>query len=159
MAKMRLMVVTVVASGLMACGGDDAKVRTVTVTGAAEATATSAPLSGIPVLIETKVIDARRHRGKVVDGSVLGETPFCKGGTSSGGSEGATITSTFKCPGGTLKVQYAPTQRSAVQSSQWTVVSGTGDYEGLTGGGFMVASFVGDNPDVGREVFTGDVGE
>jgi hypothetical protein len=38
-------------------------------------------------------------------------------------------------------------------------VRGTGRFEGLRGGGSMVAKFESDNPDSGREIFTGTVGK
>ena len=44
------------------------------------------------------------------------------------------------------------------QGGVWEVVSGTGRFEGLRGGGSMVAPFESDDPDAGREVFTGTVG-
>ena len=157
------MALTSAAIGLAACGGTNGgDVRTVTVSTdetSAEATPTSAPLSGAPILIETRVTNARRHTGEVLGVSTIGESAFCRGGKTSGGSEGPTITTTFRCPGGTLKVRYAPTQPSLVQGSVWEVVSGTGSFEGLRGGGSMVAKFDSGNPDVGREIFTGTVGK
>jgi hypothetical protein len=54
-------------------------------------------------------------------------------------------------------VRYSPGQRSLVQSSPWEVVSGTGRFATLSGGGTMAAAFSDDDPDVGREVFTGTV--
>jgi hypothetical protein len=105
------------------------------------------------------VLDAREHRGEVVGTSVLGESAFCRGGRSTGGSEGSTITTTVHCRGGTLTVRYFPIQRSLVQGSQWEVVDGTGSFAGQQGGGTMVAVFDEDDPDRGREVFTGTVGE
>jgi hypothetical protein len=163
MTKITLvMAVVVAAGGLGACGGGDGEDdRPGTATGAgtpAKKTPTSAPLSGNAILIETRITNARRHTGEVLGGSVIGESPFCRGGKSSGGSEGPTITTTFRCPGGTLKVRYAPTQRSLVQGAVWEVVSGTGNLEGLRGGGSMVAKFDNDDPDTGGEVFTGTVG-
>lgn len=69
------------------------------------------------------------------------------------------ITTTVHCRGGTLTVRYFPIQRSLVQGSQWEVVDGTGSFADLRGGGTMVAVFDEDDPDRGREVFTGTVGE
>jgi hypothetical protein len=46
-----------------------------------------------------------------------------------------------------------------VQGGVWEVVRGTGRFEGLRGGGSMVAKFESDNPDGGREIFTGTVGK
>ena len=111
------------------------------------------------ILIETRVTNAKRHTGDVLGVSVIGESAFCRGGKTTGGSDGPTITTAFRCPGGTLKVQYAPTQPSLVQGSVWEVVSGTGSFEGLRGGGSMVAKFQKDDPDTGRETFTGTVGK
>jgi len=164
MSKPRLvMALASAALAFAACGGDDrGDVRTVTASPdetLAEETPTSAPLSGAPILIETRVTDARRHTGEVLGGSALGESVFCRGGKTSGGSDGPTITTTFDCPGGTLKVHYAPTQRSLVQGSVWEVVSGTGRFKGFRGGGSMVATFDSDDPDTGREIFTGAVGK
>jgi hypothetical protein len=164
MTKVRLVIaLTIAGIGLAACGGDNGgDVRTVTVAPAetsAQETSTSAPVSGDAILIETRVTNAKRHTGEVLGVSVIGESAFCRGGKTSGGSEGPTITTTFRCPGGTLKVQYAPTQPSFVQSAVWEVVSGTGSFEGLRGGGSMVAKFESENPNTGREIFTGTVGK
>lgn len=146
----------VAAVGLAACGDDTSgEVRTVTKT-VTEANQ-DAPVSGDAILIETRVTNAKRHTGEVLRASVIGESAFCRGGKTSGGSEGPTITTTFRCPGGTLKVQYAPTQPSLVQGAVWEVVSGTGSFKGLRGGGSMVAKFENDDPDTGREIFTGTV--
>jgi hypothetical protein len=154
-----VLAVPIAAIGLAACAGDDggddqASAGAETST---QQTSTSAAVVGGPVLIETRVTDARHHHGEVVDGSVIGEVPFCPGGTTSGSSEGATITTTFDCPEGTLQLQYAPTQPSLVQGADWLVLSGTGALAGLHGGGSMAAVFSDDDPDAGREVFTGNV--
>jgi hypothetical protein len=158
-----LIALAIVASGLMACGGaGDDDVRTVTVAPAGtsvEKNTASLPVRGDAILIETRITDARQHTGEVLDVSVFGEHAFCRGGTSTGGSEGPTITTTFRCPDGTLEVRYAPTQPSLVQGSVWELVSGTGRFEGLRGGGSMVAVFESDDPDSGREIFTGTLGK
>jgi hypothetical protein len=160
MTRTRLgIALAIVAIGLAGCGGDDGSDGRTTAaaeTSAAE-TSTAPPVDGDAVLIETRVTDARAHTGEVLDGSTIAESAFCVGGTTSGSSRGAIITTTFTCPGGTLEVEYAPRQPSLVQSAAWEVVSGTGDLEGLRGGGWMVAAFETDDPDVGREIFTGTV--
>jgi len=160
--ELRVVLALTIATGLAACGGDNGGgVRTVTVAPAdpsAQETSGAAPVRGDAILIETRVTNARRHTGMILAGSVIGESPFCRSGTSSGASDGPTITTTFRCPGGTLKVQYAPTQPSRVQSAVWEVVRGTGSLQGLRGGGSMVARFDRDDPDRGRETFTGTVG-
>jgi hypothetical protein len=148
--------------GFVGCGSDSGgDVRTVTVTAAdtsAQETSTRAPVSGDAILIETRITNARRHASEVLDGSVIGESAFCRGGKISGGSDGPTITSTFHCPGGTLTLKYAPTQPRLVQGNVWEIVSGTRRFKGMRGGGSMVAKFENDDPDRGREFFTGTVG-
>jgi len=161
MTKVRLvMAVTIAAIGLAACGGDNSgsdRADAPAETSAPETSTTFAPVSGDAILIETRITDARLHTGEVLGGSFIGEAAFCPGGETNGSSEGPTITTTFSCPGGTLTVQYAPTQRSLIQSAVWQVVSGTGSFEGLRGGGSMAAAFESDNPDSGREIFPGTV--
>lgn len=149
------LVLTVSLLALAACGDDDGdEVRTVTVETPAEAEQ-DAQVTGDAILIKTRIPDARTHSGEVLDGSVIGESAFCPGGKTSGGSEGAEITATFRCPGGRLTVSYSPTQRSLVQSSDWKIVSGTGSLKGLRGGGSMVAHFGSNHK--GGETFTGTV--
>jgi hypothetical protein len=157
----RLMLVAFTVMTLSACSGQNApSVSTTTPNETSSPRAvSSAPLNGDAILIETRISDARMHTGEVVGGSVLGESAFCEGGETTGSSAGPTITTTFTCADGTLTVQYAPTQRSLVQSSEWEVVSGTGSFEGLGGAGHMVAAFGSDNPDAGREIFTGTVSQ
>jgi hypothetical protein len=159
------MIAAVPMVSLVACAGDDGEdVRpaAATTTAAQPSTQeppTPAPIFGKPTLIETRVVNAARHVAVVLRTSVIGESAFCPGGKASGGSEGAAITTTFHCSGGTLTVRYSPTQRSRVQGATWEVVSGTGSLSGLSGGGSMVAVFDKDDPDRGREVFTGLLGE
>jgi hypothetical protein len=160
MPTVRLVTAGMIAAiGLAACGADaedgadaDAPAET-----SAQETSPADPVSGDAILIETRITDARSHTGEVVDGSVLAESAFCSGGETNGSSAGAVITATFSCPDGTLTVEYSPRQPSLVQSARWEVVDGTGSFAGLHGGGWMVAAFDGDDPDVGREVFTGTV--
>lgn len=148
----------VAAIGFAACGDDNGgEVRTVTET-ATEAEQ-NAPVDGDAILIRTRVTNAARHTGEVLGESVIGESAFCRGGKTSGGSDGPTITTTFRCPNGSVKVRFAPTQSNLVQSAVWEVVSSSGSYEGLRGGGSMVARFESADSDKGGETFTGTVGK
>lgn len=122
------------------------------------ASATPPPLVGDPILIQTRVIDARSHTGEVLAGSVLGDDAFCAKGTTSGFSRGPTITTRFNCAEGTLTVAFTPSSPTRVQGGPWNVVSGTGSFAGLRGGGSVVAVFDSDGADTGREVFAGQVG-
>ncbi len=157
------MVYLALLTSLVACagggGGDVRPDATATAEPSAEQSSTSAPIFGQPILIETQIQNAAQHVGVVLRTSVVGESAFCRGGRASGGSEGAAITTTFRCRDGTLKVRYSPIQRSLVQGAAWNVVGGTGAMAGLHGGGSMVAIFEKDDPDTGREIFTGTVGE
>lgn len=155
-----LTLLAIASAGLTACGDDDGgEVKTVTVTEtSAQSNAAEPPADGDAVLIETRVSDAKNHKGEVAGTSVIGESPFCRGGTTTGGSEGPTITTTIRCDGGTLVLRYAPMQPSLTQAAVWAVVEGTGSFKGMRGGGWMAASFKRDNPDSGREVFAGTMG-
>jgi hypothetical protein len=158
-----LLAVAIASSGLAACGhADRGGVRTVTVAAAGasvEATTTSPPVSRDALVIETRVTDARGHKGEVLATSSIGESAFCPGGKTTGGSEGPTITATFHCADGTLTIEFAPTQPSLVQSAPWDVVAGSGHYEGFRGSGWMAAKFDRDDPDSGREFFVGTLGK
>ena len=77
---------TVSLLGIAACGGNNGdEVRTVTVETPAEAEQ-AAPVTGDAILIETRISSARKHAGEVLDGSVIGESAFCPGGKTRGGS-------------------------------------------------------------------------
>jgi hypothetical protein len=144
------------ALGVVGCGGENGgAIRTVTISPAEQ----DAQATGDAILIETRISSAANHTGEVLSGSVIGESQFCPGGTTTGGSEGALITTTFHCRDGLLKVSYSPTQHSLVQGAPWEVVSGTGRYKGLRGGGSMVAKFRSDDPRQGGETFAGAVDE
>jgi hypothetical protein len=145
----------VAAIGLAACGDDNGgEVRTVTATGAEQ----DAPVTGDAILIETRITNIERHTAEVLSESFIGESAFCPGGKASGGGSPTVIT-TFRCPDGRLKIRFAPMQRSLVQSAVWEVVSGTGSFAGLRGGGSMVARFESEASENGRETFTGTVGK
>ena len=155
----------VAAMSLAACGDDDSTaVRTVTVP--APASSSEQPtaagqepvVDGDAILIRTRITDGRTHKGTVLDGSVIGESAFCPGGTTSGGGA-VPIVTTFSCPDGRLTVKFAVTRPGSVQSAVWEVVRGTGRFAGLRGGGSMVAQFPDDDPEQGRETFVGTVGE
>ena len=152
--------VTIAAAGLAACGDENgSEVRTVTVSAGEPSTSPADPVTGDAILIETRVSDARHHKTRVLGASFIGKSAFCPGGKATGGSDGPTIFATFRCPDGRLKIRFAPAQPSLVQSAIWEVVSGTGSFKGLRGGGSMVARFPSGDPERGRETFTGTVTE
>ena len=66
---------------------------------------------------------------------------------------------TFRCPEGRLKIRFSPMQPKLVQSAVWDVVSGTGRFKGLRGGGSMVVEFGREDREQGGATFTGTVGK
>ena len=150
----------VTAIALAGCGGDDG--------GDEAGTATdrdpSAAERGEPILIKTQVRVARGGGagGEVLRGSRIGDSAFCPGGKFSdrhGEPPLGLVVKTFRCPDGRLTVTFNPTQDSLNQSSAWSVVSGTGRFEGLRlrGEGQMKARFSKADTSKGRETFTGTV--
>jgi hypothetical protein len=111
---------------------------------------------GEPILIETRV---SLPEGDVLPGSLIGESAFCPGGTfrdEHGEPPLGLVLKTFQCPDGRLTITFSPTQHSSIQSSSWRVVEGSGEFEGLSGQGWMVGRFEEGDP-AGRETFTGTV--
>ena len=81
--------------------------------------------------------------GEILNGSSIGETPFCPGGTfQDAHTEDPAIgflDRTVKCSDGTVRIGFAPQQPTSplTQSGPWHVVSGTGAYEDLMAEGEM----------------------
>jgi hypothetical protein len=163
-----LLVLTVTAIGLAACGDDDG-----TTTGADEAgttaardeAETTAQEGGEPILIKTHLTFVEDPtakvgaRGQVLPRSTVGGSAFCAGGSFSdrrGEPPLGSVVKTFRCPGGRLTITFSPSEPSERQSSDWEVVNGTGRFEGLGGGGRMWAVFK-PNGTEGREIFVGSV--
>jgi hypothetical protein len=155
---MRRAIVPVLAGVLLvgACGGGE--------NGASETSAESEQ-----VVIETSVSIAATERaetiatGEVLEGSTLGGSPFCVGGTiedSHGSSdpEVILIARTITCPDGKVRIDLRPElTQSLTQTGSWTIVSGSGAYEGLSGGGEMEITNDPDPDAPARETFTGTV--
>ncbi len=125
---------------LGACGGDgDDAANT-------SAASTTAP-RGEPIVIRTRMIVAATERaepiatGEVLDGSTLGDSPFCAGGTvmdSHGSTDPAVwlIIETITCPDGTVRLRFTPERAQGLnQTGSWTIVGGTGAFERLRGVG------------------------
>lgn len=161
----RAVVLVLVGVLLGACGGDED-----------EAAETSAPSTteprGEPIVIRTRVVIAAAPgaepiaTGEVLDGSTLGGSTFCAGGTildSHGSPDPAVepyglVDRTITCPDGTVRVGFTPEEpQGQTQTGSWTIVSGTGAFEGLRGSGEMEVVYESDDDDVGREALTGTV--
>jgi hypothetical protein len=148
---------------LGACGGDeDDAVDT-------SAAATTAAGSK-PIVIRTRMVIAATEgaepiaTGEVVGGSTLGGAAFCTGGTirdSHAGPNSDTflIARTITCPDGTMRVDLAPEvePQGETQTGSWTIVDGTGEFEGLHGRGAMEVVYGPDADSPARETLTGTV--
>jgi hypothetical protein len=146
----------VTAVGLAACGDtpavdDDAPAR---VAGTSEK---------IVIKTNAKLIDVV-DTGTILRGSTLGDSPFCPGGTWSGGHGNLDydwLDKNIKCPDGTLRIAFDPrtrTTRADTDSGPWKIISGTRAFKSLRGSGRMTIKFSpGDQPTEGRETFTGTV--
>ena len=148
---------------LAACGGDEDN-------GAdTRAASTTAP-RGERIAIRTRMVIAATEgaepiaTGKVLDGSTLGGSPFCAGGTilDSHGSTDPTvplIDRTITCPDGTVRVGLTPEvgPQGPTGKGSWTIVSGTGSFKGLRGSGKMRVVDDPDDESLGRETLTGTI--
>ena len=146
---------------LGACGGDeDAADTSVTSTGAEGREA---------IVIRTRKDVALTEgaepiaTGEVIEGSTLGDSPFCVGGTvrDSHGSSDPTvwlIIETITCPDGTVKLRLEPDRSPGLtQTGSWRVESGGGSYEGLRGRGEMEAVYDPDPSEPAHGTLTGTV--
>jgi hypothetical protein len=138
--------VTLVTLGLAACGGGDS--------------GESSARGGQEIVIKERAnLQGIQDVGDVLDGSSIGGSPFCSGGSFSGGHGSLPfpqIDRTFKCPEGTLRIAFTPGEpQGKTVTGRWKVLSGTGAYEGLEGSGQMETEFETDTR--ARETFTGTV--
>ena len=147
----------VTAIGLAGCGGDD---------GDGTTSNRDRPVAegGEPILIKTSVRVRRDGgSGEVLRDSHIGDSAFCPGGRFSdrhGEPPLGLVVKTFRCPDGRLTITFSPTEDGPVQSSAWSVVSGTGRFKGLrlrSGKGQMKARFRSADDPRGNETFTGTV--
>ena len=155
---------------LSACGGDEKDAANTSA-----ASATAPPVERI-VIRSTLIVAAEEGSepiatGTILEGSTLGGTPFCAGGTilESHASldpkmKPYLIDRKITCPDGTMRIGRTPEvgaepspQGQTPQRGVWTIVSGTGEFEGLGGSGTSEAVY-GPNPSSPvRETLTGTV--
>jgi hypothetical protein len=134
--------------GIAACGGDDDGDE-----------GTTAAKSDEPILIKTHVapLNARGETtGQVLSGSTIGDSPFCAGGKFLDGPvkpSTRSVVRSFRCPDGTLMITFTSTPPDVKQRSDWKIVKGLRDFEGLSGGGRMRG--VPERGGEARETFTG----
>ena len=150
------------ALSLGACGGDEDD--------AADTNAASTTVPrGEPIVIRTRKLVALTERaepiatGEILEGSTLGDSPFCEGGTvlDSHASSDPTvwlIVETITCPHGTVKLRLEPDPSPGLnQTGSWTIASGTGTFERLRGRGEMEAVYDPDPAAPAHVTLTGTV--
>ena len=166
---MRGPVVPVLAGMLLvaACGGGGGEDGDSETSGAS----TSKPRGEMVVIRTSMTIAATSGAepiatGKVLNGSTLGGSPFCVGGTildSHGSPDPAVepyglIDRTITCANGTVRVGFTPEEpQGLTQKGSWRIVSGTGTFEKLRGRGKMTVTYDPDDEALGRETLTGTV--
>jgi hypothetical protein len=104
--------------------------------------------------------------GEILGGSTRGGSPFCAGGTildSHGSPDPAVepyglVDRTITCSDGTVRVGFTPEEpQGLTQTGSWTLVSGTGAFQGLRGSGEMEVVYDPADDSLARETFTGTV--
>ena len=129
---------------------------------------------GGPIVIRAKLVVAAKEgsepiaTGTILVGSTLGGSPFCAGGTVLDSHASLDpkmklylIDRKITCPEGTVRIGFTPEvgaePQSQTQTGSWTIVSGTGAFEGLNGSGKSEAVY-GPNPNSPvRETLAGTV--
>lgn len=148
---------------LPACGGDEGATNT-------RPASTPEP-TGESIEIKTKITVADEEgaetiaTGEVLEGSTLGGSPFCVGGTildahPDPAEESYLIERTITCPDGTATIGLTPDVDSPPgepQTGSWTMVGGTGDFDGVGGGGEMEVVYDPDDDSRAHETLTGTV--
>jgi hypothetical protein len=121
--------------------------------------ASSADTGSKTVLIKTHM---KLFDGEVLDDSRIGTAAFCPGGTvrhEHGSPDiGFPAVNVFDCPTGRLEIGFGPgpdQMDNAVQTSDWKVLDGSGDFAGVTGTGTMEVRFPVAGSDEGDETFRG----
>jgi hypothetical protein len=149
-----------------ACGGDE---------GGAEAD-TSAASTTAPrrerLVLRTRMVIADTERaepiatGAVLEGSTLGASAFCVGGTildshASADPDVPLIARTITCPDGLVRMRLGPEvgdePQGQEQTGSWTIVGGTVAFEGLGGSGGMQVVYGPADDSPARETLTGTV--
>jgi hypothetical protein len=167
MVVMRAAVLLVLAGvfSLAACGGGAAQA-----TGTGQA-ATTEP-GGEPIVIQTRLTVAAEEgsepiaTGEVLEESTLGGSPFCVGGTildSHASLDPAVeplglIDRRINCVDGTVRLVFTPELSPGLtRKGSWTIISGTGAFEGLRGSGQMETVNDPDDHSLSYETLTGTV--
>ena len=161
MRRVVLLLILAGVLGLGACGGDEDAADT--------SPASTSGQRGEAIVIRTRKNVALTEgaepiaSGAVMEGSTLGDAPFCVGGTvlDSHRSSDPTvllISETITCPDGSVTLRLKPDRSPGLtQTGSWTVESGGGSFEGMHGGGEMETVYDPDPVEPARATLTGTV--
>jgi hypothetical protein len=157
------MLVAVACSGLARGTADTS--ATPPAGSASAAAASPKPIGeSIVILTEMTIADAERvdpiATGNVLEGSVLGGSPFCAGGTvldvhasnDPGVKPLGLIDRVITCPNGTMRIVFTPRDPGF-----WTIFSGTGAFDRAAGGGSMTIRYDPAGESLPRETLNGTV--
>jgi hypothetical protein len=140
--------------------------------GGADTSAASTTAPGEAIVIRTRMVIAATEgaepiaTGEVLEGSTLGGSRLCAGGTirdSHASLDPAVaplglIDRMITCSDGTVRIVFTPGQvQGQTQAGAWTIVGGSGAFEGLHGTGGMEAAYDPDDDSIGLETLTGTV--
>jgi hypothetical protein len=164
-SRFATLALTISVTGLAACGDDGGDVGSARESTVAPSTAinVTTPAQGDreSILIKTQI---RGFAGKVLAGSVIGDSPFCPGGTvrhEHGSPEiGFPAINVFRCGDGQLKIGFGPgpdQMNNRVQTSGWKILEGSGRFAGISGDGQMKVMFSDAVASNGQETFRGTV--
>lgn len=162
-ARSAVAALAVAAASLTACSDDAGTHATTRATTTSTGTTHTASPHGErkTIVIKTQFVD---FDGVVVDGSLIGNSAFCAGGTlhhESGSPEiGYPAINVFTCGDSQLKIGFGPgpdQMNNRIQTSDWKVLEGSGDFAGVTGSGRMKVEFPRVGASNGQETFTGTV--
>lgn len=162
-----VVLVSVLALVLGACGGDASE---------GGAAGTGAASTTEPLVIRTRMLVAATERadipaiGEVLEGSTLGNVPFCVGGTvedrhasdDPAAEPYGLLDRTITCPDGTVRVGFTPKVTpehtpGLIQAGSWIIFSGTGAFERLRGNGEMETTYDPVDGSVAQETLIGTV--
>ena len=130
--------------------------------------ATNEP-GGEAIVIQTRMVIAGTSgsepiaTGEVLEGSTLAGSSFCAGGTildTHASLDPAVerlglIDRRITCSDGTMRIVFTPDP--ATQTGTWTIVTGTGAFEGLRGSGLMETKYGPGADSPGLETYAGTV--
>ena len=141
---------------LASCGG-----------GSDDSPASSTRSEDVVILTSLNIAPAEQAEpiaiGEILQGSTLGGSPFCVGGTirdshASADPEVLLIARTITCPDGEIRMELSPElSQSLTQTGSWTIVGATGDFDGLSGSGEMEVTNDPDPAAPASETLTGTV--